>query len=99
MSYPQDKEANLKMAKTSQIAEPTTQHLYNHNNNNNNNNIHGILRKISSCVCINTKKVHTHDSSEKVTDVYYHKTLCRPIYNRQYKCIGEIAASKTTLKT
>jgi len=29
MSYPQDKEANLKMAKTFQMAEPTTQHLYN----------------------------------------------------------------------
>jgi len=28
MSYPQDKEANLKMAKTFQMVEPTTQHLY-----------------------------------------------------------------------
>jgi len=49
-------------------------------------------------VNINITKVHTHDSSEKMTDVYYHQTLCGPIYNRQYKCIGEIAASKTTFR-
>ena len=56
----------------------------------------GFLSKLVA-VCKHNKS-HTHDSSEKVSDVYYHKTLGRPIYNGQYKCIGEIAASKTTFK-
>ena len=59
MSYPQDKEANLKMAKSFQMAEPTTQHLYNKIiiiiNNNKNNNIHRIFIKVSSCVCKHNK--------------------------------------------